>query len=45
VKRSGAISRGWTALNNAVIQGYATPEQYTRGNTIANEASSIQKPV
>ena len=29
VKRSGAISMGMDGLNNAVIPGHATPEQYT----------------
>lgn len=29
VKRSGAIAMGMDGLNNAVIPGYATPEQYT----------------
>jgi succinate dehydrogenase/fumarate reductase flavoprotein subunit len=30
VKRSGAISMGMDGLNNAVIPGYATPEQYVK---------------
>ena len=37
VKRSGAISMGMDGLNNAVIPGHATPEQYTREVTIAND--------
>ena len=37
VKRSGAISMGMDGLNNAVIPGYATPEQYTKEITIAND--------
>ena len=37
VKRSGAISMGMDGLNNAVIPGHATPEQYTREITIAND--------
>ena len=28
VKRSGAISMGMDGLNNAVVPGHATPEQY-----------------
>jgi succinate dehydrogenase/fumarate reductase flavoprotein subunit len=45
VKRSGAISMGMDGLNNAVIPGYATPEQYTREITIANDGIVNQKPV
>jgi len=45
VKRSGAISMGMDGLNNAVIPGYATPEQYTREITIANDGIVDQKPV
>lgn len=37
VKRSGAISMGMDGLNNAVIPGHATPEQYTKEITIAND--------
>lgn len=37
VKRSGAISMGMDGLNNAVIPGHATPEQYVREITIAND--------
>ena len=29
VKRSGAISMGMDGLNNAIIPGHSTPEQYT----------------
>ena len=36
-KASGAISMGMDGLNNAVIPGYATPEQYTKEITIAND--------
>ena len=36
-KRSGAISMGMDGLNNAVIPGHATPEQYTKEITIAND--------
>src|SRR5467141_2311060 len=45
VKRSGAISMGMDGLNNAVIPGYATPEQYTKEITIANDGSVDQTPV
>lgn len=45
VKRSGAIAMGMDGLNNAVIPGYATPEQYTREITIANDGVVDQKPV
>ena len=36
-KRSGAISMGMDGLNNSVIPGYATPEQYTKEITVAND--------
>ena len=39
VKRSGAISMGMDGLNNAVIPGHATPEQYTKEITIANDGT------
>jgi succinate dehydrogenase/fumarate reductase flavoprotein subunit len=45
VKRSGAISMGMDGLNNAVIPGHATPEQYTKEITIANDGIVNQKPV
>jgi len=45
VKRSGAISMGMDGLNNAVIPGYATPEQSTKEITIANDGIVNQKPV
>ncbi|MDR2788276.1 MAG: fumarate reductase/succinate dehydrogenase flavoprotein subunit [Candidatus Accumulibacter sp.] len=37
VKRSGAIAEGMDSVNNAIIPGYATPEQYVREITIAND--------
>ena len=43
VKRSGAISMGMDGLNNAVIPGYATPEQYVKEITIANDGIVHQK--
>src|SRR5918994_1027141 len=45
VKRSGAISMGMDGLNNAVIPGFATPEQYTKEITIANDGIVDQKAV
>lgn len=45
VKRSGAISMGMDGLNNAVIPGYASPEQYTKEITIANDGICDQAPV
>jgi succinate dehydrogenase/fumarate reductase flavoprotein subunit len=45
VKRAGAISMGMDGLNNAVIPGYATPEQYTKEITIANDGIVNQKAV
>ncbi len=45
VKRSGAIAMGMDGLNNAVVPGYATPEQYVREITIANDGVVDQKPV
>lgn len=43
VKRSGAISMGMDGLNNAVIPGFATPEQYVREITTANDGIVNQK--
>ena len=37
VKRSGAISMGMDGLNNAIIPGHATPEQYVKEITLAND--------
>lgn len=45
VKRSGAISMGMDGLNNAIIPGHATPEQYVREITIANDGIVNQKTV
>ncbi|MEW6640504.1 MAG: fumarate reductase/succinate dehydrogenase flavoprotein subunit [Pseudomonadota bacterium] len=45
VKRSGAIAMGMDGLNNAVVPGYATPEQYTKEITIANDGIVDQAPV
>ena len=45
VKRSGAISMGMDGLNNAVIPGHATPEQYVKEITIANDGIVEQRAV
>lgn len=45
VKRSGAISMGMDGLNNAVIPGHATPEQYVREITVANDGIVNQRTV
>jgi succinate dehydrogenase/fumarate reductase flavoprotein subunit len=45
VKRSGAISMGMDGLNNTVIPGFATPEQYTKEITIANDGVVDQAAV
>lgn len=45
VKRSGAISMGMDGLNNAIIPGHATPEQYTKEITIANDGIVNQTTV
>ena len=45
VKRSGAIAMGMDGLNNAVIPGHATPEQYIKEITIANDGIVDQKAV
>lgn len=45
VKRSGAISMGMDGLNNTIIPGHATPEQYTKEITIANDGIVDQAPI
>lgn len=45
VKRSGAISMGMDGLNNAIIPGHSTPEQYVREITIANDGIVNQKAI
>ena len=44
VKRSGAISMGMDGLNNAVVPGYATPEQYVKEITVANDGIVTRRP-
>jgi succinate dehydrogenase/fumarate reductase flavoprotein subunit len=45
VKRSGAICIGMDGLNNAVIPGHATPEQYVKEITMANDGIVAQRPL
>lgn len=45
VKRSGAISMGMDGLNNAVIPGHSTPEQYVKEITVANDGICDQSAV
>jgi succinate dehydrogenase/fumarate reductase flavoprotein subunit len=45
VKRSGAISMGMDGLNNAIVPGHATPEQYVKEITIANDGIVNQKTI
>ena len=45
VKRSGAISMGMDGLNNAVVPGHATPEQYVKEITVANDGIVNQAAV
>ncbi len=45
VKRSGAISMGMDGLNNAVVPGHSTPEDYVKEITIANDGIVLQDGV
>ncbi len=45
IRRSGAIAMGMDGVNTAVIPGIATPEQYVREITIANDGILNQKAV
>jgi succinate dehydrogenase/fumarate reductase flavoprotein subunit len=45
VKRSGAIAIGMDGLNNAVIPGHATPEQYVKEITLANDGIVDQRAI
>lgn len=45
VKRSGAIALGMDGVNNAVIPGHATPEQYVKEITMANDGIVNQRAV
>ncbi|MFT4808082.1 MAG: succinate dehydrogenase/fumarate reductase flavoprotein subunit [Paraglaciecola sp.] len=45
VKRSGAISMGMDGLNNAVVPGHSTPEDYVKEITTANDGIVLQDGV
>ncbi|WP_394833772.1 fumarate reductase/succinate dehydrogenase flavoprotein subunit [Pendulispora rubella] len=45
IKRSGAIAIGMDGLNNAIIPGFATPEQYVKEITMANDGIVNQRAV
>ena len=45
VKRSGALSMCMDGLNNAVVPGHSTPEDYVKEITIANDGVLLQKGV
>src|ERR1700722_7110247 len=45
IKRSGAIAIGMDGLNNAIIPGHATPEQYVKEITTANDGIVSQRAV
>ncbi|WP_231597600.1 fumarate reductase/succinate dehydrogenase flavoprotein subunit [Bacillus sp. SA1-12] len=45
IRRSGAISMGMDGLNNAIIPGHATPEEYTLEITASNDGIIDQKAV
>src|SRR3954462_5588928 len=45
VKRSGAIAIGMDGLNNAIVPGHATPEQYVKEIMMANDGIVNQRAV
>jgi succinate dehydrogenase/fumarate reductase flavoprotein subunit len=45
VKRSGAIALGMDGVNNAILPGHATPAQYVREITMANDGIVNQKAI
>jgi succinate dehydrogenase/fumarate reductase flavoprotein subunit len=45
VKRSGAIALGMDGVNHAVVPGHATPEQYVKEITMANDGIVNQRAV
>jgi succinate dehydrogenase/fumarate reductase flavoprotein subunit len=45
VKRSGAIALGMDGVNNAVVPGHASPAQYVREITMANDGIVNQKAI
>src|SRR5690606_33105073 len=42
---SGAIAIGMDGLNNAILPGHATPEQYVREITMANDGIVYQRAI
>jgi succinate dehydrogenase/fumarate reductase flavoprotein subunit len=45
VKRSGAIALGMDGVNNAVVPGHATPEEYVKEITVANDGIVNQRAI
>ena len=45
IKRSGAIAIGMDGLNNAIVPGHATPEQYVKEITLANDGIVNQRAI
>jgi succinate dehydrogenase/fumarate reductase flavoprotein subunit len=45
VKRSGAIALGMDGVNNAVVPGHATPEDYVKEITMANDGIVNQRAI
>ena len=45
IKRSGAIAIGMDGLNNAIIPGHATAEQYVKEITMANDGIVHQRAI
>ncbi len=45
IKRSGAIAIGMDGLNNAIVPGHATPEQYVKEITMANDGIVHQRAI
>src|SRR6186713_1709312 len=45
IKRSGAIAIGMDGLNNAIIPGHTTPDQYVREITMANDGIVNQRAI
>jgi succinate dehydrogenase/fumarate reductase flavoprotein subunit len=45
IKRSGAIAIGMDGLNNAIVPGHATPEQYVKEITMANDGIVNQRAI
>ncbi len=45
IKRSGAIAIGMDGLNNAIVPGHATPEQYVKESKMANDGIANKRAV